>query len=252
MLSSLAAFLISYLPARYWTRFPALPVAAVAPVGALLTLLVAGVLGIGAFMTYADGMMADTGTLQIAIAERQVRGELPETTVVSTGPMAVALLSPLAFMFLTPQGLAATYFVFASFVRSLAWATDAAIGDPVLTSIDSLVGATAKRLRTSIDRGARAQAEGASVPDRLYEGAWAGLATADYVVVASRRKPDWVRGTTIMTADDCFTLGEPFDRQTPDGLRTIYPLTKQRITDVIRGAVKYDLPPLRRAPKRSA
>jgi hypothetical protein len=244
LLPFLGAVLVSYLPRRHWPRFQSLPVDTAAPLTAVLTLIVAGVTGIGAFMSYTDGVVAKSGELQLAIAERQVRGELPETTVVSTGPMAVALLSPLAFMFLTPTGAAATYFVMSSFVRALVWLTDSAMGDPVLTALDHAVHATSKGVRARVDRHAREHAEGARVPDRVYEGTWAGL-DADYVVVASRQKPEWVRGTTVMTRDDCFTLGAPFDLSTPDGLRTVYPLTRQRQTEVVRSAVQYEMPRVR-------
>ena len=42
-----------------------------------------------------------------------------------------------------------------------------------------------------------------------------------------------------------FTLGEPFDRPMPNGLRTVYPLTLQTTAlDVLRKGVN-ELPPLR-------
>ena len=65
------------------------------------------------------------------------------------------------------------------------------------------------------------------------------------MIVAARRKPDWQKGTFVVTSDGWFTLGEPFDRPTPNGLRTIYPLMLQTTPDVVRKAVTYELPPLR-------
>ena len=66
------------------------------------------------------------------------------------------------------------------------------------------------------------------------------------MVVAARRKPGWVTGTWVITNDGWFTLGEPFDRPTPNGLRTVYPLTLQTSTlEVLRKGVSYELPPLR-------
>ena len=42
----------------------------------------------------------------------------------------------------------------------------------------------------------------------------------------------------MITDDGWFTLGEPFDRPTPNGLRTVYPLTLQTTTlDVLRKGV---------------
>ena len=47
------------------------------------------------------------------------------------------------------------------------------------------------------------------------------------------------------------TLGEPFDRPLPQGLRTLYPLTAQTLgADVLRKGVSYELPPLSPAPTR--
>jgi hypothetical protein len=95
-------------------------------------------------------------------------------------------------------------------------------------------------------RAAREELEGADEPDRLYDGHWAGAPDATYVVVAARRKADWTKGTWVITRDGWFTLGEPFDRPMPQGVRTIYPITLQTNTmDVLRKGVSYELPPLR-------
>jgi hypothetical protein len=75
----------------------------------------------------------------------------------------------------------------------------------------------------------------------------------DYVVVAARRKPGWTKGTWVVTNDGWFTLGEPFDRPMPNGLRTVYPLTLQTSTlEVLRKGVSYELPPLRKTPVNPA
>jgi hypothetical protein len=242
-----AALLASFLPRRHWSRFPSLPVATAAPVAALVVFVAAAVLGIGGFMSYADGVMSNTARLQVAIAERQIKGELPETAVVSTGPMAVALLSPLAFVFLTPTGQVCTYFGFSSLLRSFVWVADGPMGDPALSILDALFTRTRARLRGAHERRSRERREGAAVADRLYEGQWASLEGVDFVVVASRRKEEWLPGATIVTATEWFTLGVPFDLTTADGLRTVYPLTKHRVTEVLRRGVPYELPPLRRS-----
>ena len=47
-------------------------------------------------------------------------------------------------------------------------------------------------------------------------------------------------GTWVITNDGWFTLGEPFDRPTPNGLRTVYPLTLQTTTLAVhRKGVSY-------------
>jgi hypothetical protein len=110
---------------------------------------------------------------------------------------------------------------------------------------------TSRQDRTK--RNERLALEKADEPDRLYDGAWAGLEGVDYVVVAARRKPGWIKGTWVITGDGWFTLGEPFDRPMPNGLRTIYPLTLQTTTlDVLRKGVSCELPPLRRSTSRMA
>jgi hypothetical protein len=81
----------------------------------------------------------------------------------------------------------------------------------------------------------------------LYEGSCANLPGVDYVVVSARRKPGWEAGAFVMTPDQWYTLGTPFEMRTPDGrLRTVYPLTAQTNNEVLRRGVHYELPPLRR------
>jgi hypothetical protein len=45
-------------------------------------------------------------------------------------------------------------------------------------------------------------------------------------------------------------LGEAFGARLPYGLRTVYPLTKIETTEVVRKAVRYDLPRPERGPGR--
>ncbi|MBI3492782.1 MAG: hypothetical protein HY047_13550 [Acidobacteria bacterium] len=68
--------------------------------------------------------------------------------------------------------------------------------------------------------------------------------SADYVVLASRRKAEWTAGATIMTRDQWYRLGEPYDLETPSGLRTAYPLTKFDSVEVVRRGIEYELPRL--------
>ena len=101
-------------------------------------------------------------------------------------------------------------------------------GDPVLDR-HRRAGEDERARRTRAIGACRARAaRGAVEPDRRYDGEWAGLTGVDLVIVAARRKPGWTKGTFVITGDGWFTLGEPFDRPTPNGLRTIYPLTLQR------------------------
>ncbi len=237
-----AALFASFLPARHWSRFPSLPIHRAGPLAGVATFIAAALLGVFGFLAYTDGVIRDTGELQIAIAEKQVKGELPETTEVSAGPMAVALLSPFAFLLFTPAGQLSAYFGTTALIRTIAWIADDPMGDPVLTMLDAVAARGAGRLRTAHQRRMRERIEGAEVPDRLYPGSWARLNDVDFVVVSSRRKPGWTKGATVITREEWFSLGEPFELRTADGLRTIYPLTRQRDGEVVRHSVEYELP----------
>lgn len=235
------------LPKRYWQSID-LPVANVAVASAFIVLFLGFGLGIRGYFDYLERLRTESKGVSIyEIAELQNQGKLPEDSSVSAVPSGLAMTAPIAFVFFTPLGLFATYLVVSSFLRLAAASADETHGDPILTGIDWL----ARRTRGShVERTARVERErleGRAEPDRLYDGNWAGLPDVTYVVVAARRKPEWTKGTWVMTSDGWFTLGEPFDRPTPNGLRTIYPLTLQTSTlDVLRKGVSYELPPLRK------
>jgi len=99
------------------------------------------------------------------------------------------------------------------------------------------------QLRQWYARAARARLEGEERPDMLQTGEWAGV-DADYVVLASRRKPEWTAGAIILTSSDWYKLGVPFDIETPAGLRTAYPLKKMEAVEVVRRGIEYELPRL--------
>jgi hypothetical protein len=123
----------------------------------------------------------------------------------------------------------------------------------MLTGLDHLWRRLRSDARARSERDARLALEKIDEPDRRYHGEWAGLPDVTYVVVAARRKPGWTKGTWVITSDGWFTLGEPFDRPMPNGLRTVYPLTLQTSTlEVLRKGVSYELPPLRKAPGQMA
>ncbi len=158
-----------------------------------------------------------------------------------------------SYVFATPRGLLSFYLALSGFLRVVGWYTGEPFGDPIMTGLDSLMRRTTQARRDTAARSARERLERADEPDRLHDGEWAGVPSATYVVVAARRKPGWTKGTWVITNDGWYTLGEPFDRPTPNGLRTIYPLTLQTTSmDVLRKGVSYELPHLRaRAKPRS-
>ena len=235
------------LPKRYWPSID-LPVANMAPVSSLLTMLAGFALGIRGYFAYLDAMRRVSGIGMLDIGKLQVEGHLPETAEVSAIPTALAAMAPLSFAFLTPLGLLATYLVLSGLVRSVSAYIDESHGDPVLTGLDWLGRRTFSSQQQRSARVARERLEGTEEPDRRYDGAWAGLEGVDFVIVSARRKPDWNKGTFVVTSDGWFTLGEPFDRPTPNGLRTVYPLTLQTTAlEVLRKGVSYELPHLRRS-----
>ena len=246
----LLALPCALLPKRLWPHSD-LPIAQVSAVSAVLTLFIGVAVGIRGYFAYLDALRHIDGLSMLAVGQAQVSGALPETTSASVAPFAVAATAPFAFALLSPLGLVATYLTASGFLRLVAAYVDESFGDPVLTALDAVVHRSIGARRERAARQAREQLEGADEPDRLYPGSWADLPDATYVVVAARRKRDWTRGAFVITSAGWFTLGEPFDRPLPQGLRTLYPLTAQTLgADVLRKGVSYELPPLSPAPTR--
>lgn len=223
MIDGIGAIFVGLLPKRVWDDWD-LPVANMAFTSALLTIFAGAALGITGYFAYLESMLARVEFM----------------------PPPMMIYGYLSYLFATPRGLFSIYLALSGFIRTVSWWIDEPTGDPVLTAVDSLMVRSQSARRDRQARAAREKLEGMDEPDRLYDGMWAGVPDATYVVVAARRKPDWTKGTWIITDDGWFTLGEPFDRPMPHGIRTIYPLTLQTTTlDVLRKAVNYQLPPLR-------
>lgn len=219
----------AFLPRHRWDDWN-LPIQNVVFASAMLTLLGGAALGITGFFAHMGAIL-----------------ELAE--FVSPPLMLPAFLG---YVFFTPRGLFSLYLTISGLLRAVAWYVGEPFGDPILTGIDLAIRGTRTSHRVKSEKAARARLERADEPDRLHDGAWAGVPDATFVVVAARRKPGWAKGTWVITSDGWFTLGEPFDRPTPNGLRTIYPLTLQTTTlDVLRKGVSYELPPLRTRPETS-
>ena len=210
------------LPKRRWDDFD-LPVLNVALPSALLTCFGGAALGITGFFSY----------MAYVLAQREW----------TAPPMMIYVY--VSYLFATPRGLLAMYLTASGFLRAVGWFIQEPFGDPILTAIDTLLSRGRMSHRECTARVARERLEGADEPDRRYTGDWAGRPDVTFVIVSARRKPAWDTGTWVVTGDGWYTLGEPFDRQVPSGLRTVYPLTLQTSTsDVLRKGVSYDLPPL--------
>ena len=239
----LAALAAAMLPRRHWQAMPRLPIERLAAPSGLLTLGAGLVLGAFGFMDYAARASRGIVNVTLDIAARQVRNEIPGE-ISTTTMQGVSAISPIAFLLFTPLGLSALYLAGTGILRAVATATDDPMGDPILTGLDAVASRCIGRARDARVRRAREHLEGPEVPDRLMTADAADLAGFEYVVIASRRKPGWTAGTSVITGDKWFTLGEPFDVQLPVGLRTVYPLKEQKATEVLRRGVQYELPPL--------
>lgn len=221
------ALFVALWPRRTWEDWD-LPVANVALASSLITLLSGAAVGITGFFTH----------MQAAIP----------ADVFMPPPLMLAVF--LGYVFATPRGLFALYLAITGLYRSVSWYIGEPVGDPLLTALDALFRRARTTHRERGERRTREALEGADEPDRRYDGAWAGLTGVDFVIVAARRKPGWTKGTYVITGDDWYVLGEPFDRPMPQGVRTVYPLTRHTSLEVLRKGVSYELPPLRTTPPR--
>ena len=206
---------------------------AASPAAAIATLVSGVVVGGVGFLRYATRVASENNDLMLEAARRG--GDV--TTAMS---VSATMLSSLVFALGTPLGLLATYLTLTGLVRSVAAAAGERRGDPVLALVVA-GGRWLSRRRQSREREAL---EGPAVPDRVVLPARLGIANADLVVVASRRKSEWTPGTVLDCGGRWFRVGEPVERTLAVGLRTLYPLVETPEAEVFRRVVPYDLPPV--------
>jgi hypothetical protein len=247
---SLVAMALAFAPQRYWSSLPDYPIHRMAVFSGFVTIFAAIALGTRGFFIYIYRVAQATDGLIVKIAEKQLTGELLCDPMYNIAPLGVNMLSPIAFLAATPMGLLSSYLMITGISRTFTAGFGDPSGDPLLTFIDSLVRRSVSDTRAGQERRAREARDGPETPDRLFTGAWAGLDDVDFVVVSSRRKPEWDKGTFVITEDTWFMLGAPFDMETPHGLRTVYPLTEHKALDVLRRGVPYVLPALSKTPRR--
>ncbi|MEX2273326.1 MAG: hypothetical protein WD690_17780, partial [Vicinamibacterales bacterium] len=126
-----------------------------------------------------------------------------------------------------------------------AFIVDDVRGDFILTGIDAAVRRAWGRTDAYDKRRTREKLEGPEMPDRLVTGEQVGHPDVELVVLASRRKPEWLANSYLVQEDGtAFRIGQPFDYSTSAGLRTAYPLTSLRGGEAIRHAIAYEFPPL--------
>ena len=236
MIGAAMAILAGTLPNRLWGRLEEhVPVRAMALPSALLPLSLALGLGLPGFLRYAKEVAAQNVDLALEMARRS-----PEVTTAM--PVGLSIFNFFGFLLFTPLGLLTTYLAISGAVRAISVAMDEPHGDPVLSLLDQLLVRGARRTAEARAAAARARREGVEIADRILSGEEFGQPEADLVVIASRRKPGWEEGVTVITDDGWFKLGPPLDRTFPEGLRTIYPLIRASDLEVLRKSVRYDPP----------
>jgi len=227
---ALAAILAGAVPRRHWNSID-LPISQFATFGGVVTLLAGCGLGITGYFAHMTQVMESAYFV----------------------PSAYMMTGYFGYLFFTPRGLFSLYLVFSGLARAVSGWIDEPFGDPILTGVDTAIHRARGTAATRAGQRERLAAEGADEPDRRYPAAWADLPGVDFVIVAARRKAGWTAGTFVITDEGWFTLGQPFDRPTPNGIRTIYPLTALNTLEVLRKGVPYELPPLRPyVPRRRA
>lgn len=232
------AMVASLLPRRVWPRLPAaFPMTAAAFASGLATLFAGAAVGIPGFLAHAHAQTS------LAIDAQLHQVFTDANAGYSQGlSQGFAGLSIFTFLLLTPPGWLTLYLIGVGALRTAAAWFDDPFGDPILTGIDGIARRVRARATARSAAARRESLEGPEVADRLVSGASAGIAGCDVVVVSSRRKPGWERGTVVLTEDGCYRIGEPVEQTIAGRLRTLYPLTAHEDLEAIRRSVRYEWP----------
>src|SRR5260221_9470805 len=232
------AMVAAVLPHRHWHRLSeSFPMEAAAVVAGIATLFAGAAVGIPGFLEHAT---ANTSLANDSMMTEAMRN--PHAGYSQGLAQGFAGLSIFTFLLLTPKGWLTTYLIGSGGVRmGAAWFGDP-VGDPVLTGLDEILWRWRLRRGTRHDLRTRNALEGPEIPDRVVSGARAEIPGCDLVIVSSRRKPGWARGTVVYTATTCYRIGDPIERTVAGHLRTLYPLTEHKDFEAVRKSVNYDIP----------
>ena len=239
--------LAAMLPARWWPSLDEhVPATAAATAAGIVTFVVAMAIGIPGFLAHLEDSAAAHNAAAVDVFDSGKAGD-NEGTVLRQGPMIMSGLALPIFLFATPLGWLTLYLGISGALRAFGGFIEAGFGDPILTGLDKLVVGVRRRRRRRAAQAHRASLEGPEMPDRIMSAQQLGVSDADFVIVASRRKPDWDKGTVVQTSDGtAYRVGEIEDRTIAGRLRTLYPLTEHNDLEVFRRVVHYELPPGRR------
>jgi len=214
LLAWVAGALANLLPRRLLRGWDGrLPLGPTAIPSALLTVFLGFGLGVPGFLSYAARAASVGNDLMMEAAGRELAGKLPGETVTTAAPVSVSMLSLFAFALFTPLGLLSSYLVTSGLLRLAAALADEPHGDFILSGLDHGARSLAGRIRRNRLADLRERLEGPAVPDVCLKGQAAGESPADYLIIASRRKPGWDKGVFVVTTDAWYRLGEPYDRR---------------------------------------
>jgi hypothetical protein len=239
------AIVAGIAPNRLWRRLePPLPITRAAIQSGLVTLVLGFTLGVDGFLDFSTRSAdLNNGWMLKNVSRFCPPGSCGASNAVALMPYGTSALTLFAFLFFTPLGLLSMYLVLSGFTRALsAWVGDPR-GDFLLSGLFGALSSSSAAGRSRVARAAREREEGPEVDDVLATGDWAGL-RADYLVIASRRKPEWTAGAIILSSADWYRLEVPIEATIDGRLRTIYPLTRLETPEVVRRGIQYELPPL--------
>lgn len=239
------------LPRGVWIRWTdRLPLSHMIIPSAVLTLGLGGVFGVVGYLDFALDTASRTNQAMLQIAEQQNSGTADRGVDASAGMAAsLTMLAMVTFAFFTPKGIGCTYLVLSGLYRVLSCVANEPQGDPLLTFLRWCFVRTSGRTRESFVKLDRERRQGREVPDRMKLGVDCDFPRADFVIIASREKVEWTQGAVLFTRRGCFRVGVAAERETPEGLRTLYPLTEVGQADVMRKIVRCELPRLEAAVK---
>jgi len=236
-LDAIGGVLAALAPARFWSSLDRhVPATGSAAASGILTTIAGGVLGIGGFLEFAQRQASAVNDLVLSSPRTASAGDELSTLVLQ----GVSALSVVSFM-LTPMGIAAAYLTLSGIARAVSATFGDGLGDPLLTAIDSGVRAVYSGVSARHRRRDRERQEGSATADRIVRGVHIGV-QAELVVVSSRVKPDWDRGTIVQSGESWFRVGQIEERTIDGYLRTLYPLNAVRDHEAVRRMVRYEIP----------
>ena len=239
--------LAAMLPSRWWPWLDFyVPASSSAILASIATLLAGMAIGIPGFLSYAQ----DAASAVNAVAWETAK-QNPDTENVGAllrgAPAAFSALSLVGFVFTTPTGWLTMYLSATGLLRAMSAAIEGGFGDPLLTAVDAIAIGARRRTMTTLQRVRRETLEGPEMPDRIMGAAQLNMTGAQLVIVASRPKPDWDKGTVVLTAEGtAYRVGVIEQRTIAGRLRTLYPLTEHKDLEAFRRFVRYELPPGRK------